>query len=271
MDPRSDLEITPLVTLRSTVLVHAHRDEPHRHAVGWHSGRGHRRGPCACTRATSGPDHAARLLPPQPGVPYLITESVGVVKPKPRHYRWTDRPAVLARQAALHVQVHDIAGSDARYAGLLAWAAFDYASLQGRGGEHIKWAGVADGFRLAKPAAALYRSQVDPRIRPVIARADDTVITGDGCDATRVVFGVLDAHGNQRRSGTGKVTLRAEGPARLIGDNPFPLGRYGGAGAVWLRSRPGQPGPVTVTADHPGLGHAQIQVTIAPDLSQRMA
>jgi len=315
-----------------------------------------------------GPDDTARLLPPRSGVPYLITESVGVVKPEPRHYRWTDRPAVLARQAALHAEVHDIAGSDTRYAGLLAWAAFDYASLQVLGGEHIKWAGVADGFRLAKPAAALYRSQVDPRIRPVIApaffwdaeggteppgpgpysmiatnceqvnvfadgeqvgpapwapdteryrhlryppvlidltaietnaaelrivgylggrqaaelrmsadpagdrlglRADDTTITGDGYDATRVVFGVLDAYGNQRRSGTAEVTLRAEGPARLVGDNPFPLRRYGGAGAVWLRSRPGESGPVTLTADHPGLGHAQIQVTIAPDLSQR--
>src|SRR5260370_11440581 len=32
----------------------------------------------------------------------------------------------------------------------------------------IKWAGVADGFRVPKPGAAIYQSQVDPGTRPVI-------------------------------------------------------------------------------------------------------
>jgi beta-galactosidase len=310
-----------------------------------------------------GRDHTARLLDPRRGVPYLITEAVGVVRPRPRHYRWADRPAHLARQAALHAQVHDIARSDPRFGGVLAWAAFDYASLQGAGGDHIKWAGVADGFRIAKPAAAIYLSQVDPLIRPVVApgffwdpgsraeppgpgprsmiatncervevfvdgvaaaagypaadeqlychlayppvlvdltaipenaselriqgfaggckaaelvmsadpsgdhldlHADDTAITGDGCDATRVVFGVVDAYGNRRRSGSGEVTLSAKGPAELVGDNRFLLGAYGGSGAVWLRSRPGEPGRVTVTAEHPLLGHADVEVDVIP-------
>ena len=109
-----------------------------------------------------------RLRPPLPDVPYLVSESVGVELPRPRHYRWTDPPAVLARQAVLHAQAHDIAQSDPRYAGLIAWAAFDYASLVGPGGQSIKWAGVADGFRVAKPGAALYLSQVDPAVRPVV-------------------------------------------------------------------------------------------------------
>src|SRR5579875_3405861 len=113
-------------------------------------------------------DGRARLLPPLPRVPYLVSESVGVMRITPRHYRWTDPPTVLGRQAVLHAQVHDIAQSDPRYAGLLAWAAFDYASLLGPGGQRVKWAGVADGFRVAKPGAAIYLSQVDPRVRPVV-------------------------------------------------------------------------------------------------------
>jgi beta-galactosidase len=111
----------------------------------------------------------ARLLPPLPHVPYLVTESVGVELPKPHRYRWTDPPQALAQQAVYHAQVHDVAQSNPRYAGLLAWAGFDYASPFGTRGQHIKWAGVADGFRVAKPGAAIYLSQVDPRVRPVVA------------------------------------------------------------------------------------------------------
>jgi beta-galactosidase len=310
-----------------------------------------------------------RLLPPLPNVPYLVTESVGVELPKPRHYRWTDPPALLARQAVYHAQVHDIAQSDPRYAGLLAWVAFDYASLQGPGGQSIKWAGVADGFRVAKPGAAIYLSQVDPGIRPVVVpvffwdladgaaprgpgpnamlasnceqvevfiggdhagtgrplldaelyghlaypptlvdltvsrndrpelriegylggrqvavvrmscdpagdrlamTADDAAIIGDGSDATRVVFRAVDAYGNQRRYSSGEVKLHVMGPAELIGDNPFPLGEYGGLGAVWLRSQPGRSGPVTVIADHPDLGRARVVLTVTPAGGQRL-
>ncbi len=309
-----------------------------------------------------------RLRPPLPHVPYLITESVGVELPRPRHYRWTDPPALLARQAVYHAQAHDIAQSDPRYAGLIAWVAFDYASQMGRPwGQNVKWAGVADGFRVAKPAAAIYLSQVDPRVRPVVLpvffwdlgngaapqgpgpnamlasncervevfigdshagtgrpvldaelyghlaypptlvdltvsrndrpelriegyindqpvavvrmssdpagdrlamTADDAVITGDGSDATRVVFRAVDAYGNQRRYTSGEVTLHVTGPAEFIGDNPFPLAEYGGLGAVWLRSRPGRSGPVTVIAEHPQLGHASVRLTIAPALGR---
>ena len=78
------------------------------------------------------PEGHYRLRPPLPGVPYLVTESVGVELPRPRHYRWSDPPALLARQAVYHAQAHDIAQSDPRYAGLIAWVAFDYASQMGR-------------------------------------------------------------------------------------------------------------------------------------------
>src|SRR5215469_3413050 len=116
------------------------------------------------------PDHGGgRLRPPLPGVPYLITEAVGALSGWPM-YRWIDTGAVLATQALLHAQVHDIARSDTRYAGLLGWAGFDYASLNGddRIWKTLKTPGVLDTFRVPKPGAAFYRSQADPRARPVV-------------------------------------------------------------------------------------------------------
>jgi beta-galactosidase len=112
---------------------------------------------------------SARLLPPLPGLPYLISEAVGALSGPPA-YRWTDTGAVLAAQALLHAQAHNGARSDTRYAGLLGWAGFDYASLNGgnRIWRALKTPGVLDTFRVAKPGAAFYRSQVDPRLRPVV-------------------------------------------------------------------------------------------------------
>jgi beta-galactosidase len=111
----------------------------------------------------------AELEPPLPGVPYLVSEAVGVLDGPPT-YRWIDAGAVLAEQALLHAQVHNIARSNPGYAGLLAWAAIDYASLNGgdRIWDALKTPGVLDTFRAPKPGAAFYRSQVDPRRRPVI-------------------------------------------------------------------------------------------------------
>jgi len=111
----------------------------------------------------------AELEPPLPGVPYLVSEAVGAEDGSPT-YRWTDPGAVLAEQALLHAQVHDIARSDRGYAGLLGWAGFDYASLNGEGRiwDGLKTPGVLDTFRVPKPGAAFYRSQLDPRVRPVI-------------------------------------------------------------------------------------------------------
>ncbi|HEY0717506.1 MAG TPA: glycoside hydrolase family 2 TIM barrel-domain containing protein [Streptosporangiaceae bacterium] len=159
----------------------------------------------------------ARLLPPKRGVPYLITESVGVELPHPHRYRWTDPPANLAQQAVYHAQVHNDAQSDPRYAGLLAWAAFDYASPFGVRGQGIKWAGVADGFRVAKPGAAIYLSQVDPRIRPVVvpvffwelgagaspAGPGPDALLANNCEQVQVFLG--DTH-----AGSGQPMLAAE-------------------------------------------------------------
>ncbi|HEY7173558.1 MAG TPA: glycoside hydrolase family 2 TIM barrel-domain containing protein, partial [Micromonosporaceae bacterium] len=112
----------------------------------------------------------AELMPPVPGVPYLVSEAVGALAGAPR-YRWIDSAETLGTQARMHAQVHNLARSDPRYAGLLGWAAFDYASMNGgdRVWHNLKTPGVLDTFRVPKPGAAIYRSQVDPAVRAVIA------------------------------------------------------------------------------------------------------
>ena len=315
---------------------------------------------------TAGKTGNVELKRPFPGLPYLVSEAVGVEAVKPQHFAWTDPPSWLAHQAAMHGQAQSQARSNPGYAGLLAWAGFDYGSLLGPGPYDIKWAGVADGFRVPKPGAAIYQSQGDPAVRPVIVpvffweaggavpspgpapaqtamiasncerldvfiggalvdsalpasgdpryrglahppflvhlpkriphpapelviqgfaggspvarvqmsaspdgdalamAADDATISADGSDATRVVFRAIDAFGNQRRYGGGEVALTLSGPAILVGDNPFAFGQYGGLGAVWIRSLAGRPGTIMLTANHPLLGQAEVQVRSEP-------
>ncbi len=304
----------------------------------------------------------ALLKPPLTGLPYLITEAVGVDEARPHHFAWTDPPAMLANQATLHAEAQSLARSEPSYSGLLAWAAFDYASPEGLDADSVKYAGVADLFRVPKPGAGIYQSQIDPGIRPVIVPVffwelagilplpaptamiasncerleifingahvttglpatgsplyghlayppflvhfparipgtmpelmiegyvgsqqvtelrmssnpagdtlamvvDDATIVADGSDATRAVFRAIDEYGNLRRYPAGQVTLTLDGPAALIGDNPFSFGDYGGLGAVWIRSLPGQTGRITLAASLPQLGQAEVQVRSVP-------
>jgi beta-galactosidase len=104
------------------------------------------------------------------------------------------------------------------------------------------------------------RMSADPAGDALGMAADDQAISADGSDATRAVFRAIDAYGNQRRYASGQVQLSLSGPATLIGDNPFAFGEYGGLGAVWIRSQAGQPGAITLTASHPLLGQAEVQV-----------
>jgi beta-galactosidase len=309
----------------------------------------------------------AKLMPPVSGVPYLVSESVGAIDGAHR-CRWIDPGPVLAEQGRMHAGVHNLAQSDARYAGLLAWCGFDYASISGgdRVWRHLKTPGVVDTFRVPKAGAAFYRSQVSPEVHPVIlpmffwdagpgspargpgpgsmiatncdwlalyvdgtyfttaypdnrtygylafppsfvdltldgpgrpelridgyvnrqlaasvrmsadtARdrlvltADDTSIEADGSDMTRLTFRALDAYGNQRPYVTGDVTLSLAGPATLISQNPFAFATYGGVGGAFVRSEPGRTGRVTVTAEHPALGHATVRLTVTPTRGQQ--
>ncbi len=117
-------------------------------------------------------DGSATLEPPIPGLPYMVSESVGALD-GPRLYRWIDGGEAMSAQALMHAQVHDIAQADAAYAGLLAWCGIDYASLNGNYGiwHALKWVGVLDTFRVPKPGASFYRSQMDPAVAPLILPA----------------------------------------------------------------------------------------------------
>ena len=75
----------------------------------------------------------------------------------------------VAEHVLRHARVHDQLASDDRYAGGIAWCAFDYASHRYFGsGDRICYHGVSDIFRLPKPAAGFYRSQCDPEEEVVI-------------------------------------------------------------------------------------------------------
>jgi beta-galactosidase len=88
---------------------------------------------------------------------------------------------------------------------------------------------------------------------------DDTKLNGDGADTTRVVLRVTDEFGAIRPFANDAIKLEIEGPAEIIGDNPFSV--IGGTGAIWVRAKE-QHGTVKLTAIHPVLGKQQIQLEI---------
>jgi beta-galactosidase len=102
----------------------------------------------------------------------------------------------------------------------------------------------------------------DPSFDRLALAFDDAQIDGDGVDATRLVFRAVDRYGAPRPYVTGQLVLDVEGPAVLVGDNPFDFAAAGGAGAVWIRSRPGAPGTVTVSASHPLLGRTVARLRV---------
>ncbi|MFI5096568.1 MAG: glycoside hydrolase family 2 protein [Candidatus Acidiferrales bacterium] len=94
---------------------------------------------------------------------------------------------------------------------------------------------------------------------------DDTKLNADGADTTRVVLRVTDEYGAIRPFANDAIKLKLEGPAEIIGDNPFAL--IGGTGAIWIRAKE-LPGTVRLTATHPVLGTQQVQfelVSVAPE------
>ncbi len=91
----------------------------------------------------------------------------------------------------------------------------------------------------------------DPSGDTLTVEADDQELVANGSDATRVVFRVLDKYGAPRPYVEGEVTFEAEGPGRLIGDNPFAFVDAGGVGAVWIRTKHEMPGEINLTVSHP--------------------
>jgi beta-galactosidase len=88
---------------------------------------------------------------------------------------------------------------------------------------------------------------------------DDISLFADGADTTRVVMRVTDEFGNIRPYANDPIVFKLDGPAELIGDNPFAL--IGGTGAVWVRAKE-QAGTVSLTATHPRLGSQKIEIAL---------
>jgi beta-galactosidase len=94
---------------------------------------------------------------------------------------------------------------------------------------------------------------------------DDTALLADGADSTRVVLRVTDEFDRIRPFANDSVKFELEGPADLVGDNPFSL--IGGTGAVWVRAKE-QPGKVRLTATHPQLGTQTVEFEMKPAPSE---
>ncbi len=90
---------------------------------------------------------------------------------------------------------------------------------------------------------------------------DDTALLADGADTTRVVLRVTDEFDAIRPFANDAIKLEIEGPAEIIGDNPFAL--VGGTGAIWIRAKE-QAGRARLTATHPQLGKQQVEFTTEP-------
>jgi len=88
---------------------------------------------------------------------------------------------------------------------------------------------------------------------------DDTSLIADGADTTRVVLRVTDEFDAIRPFANDAIKFEVQGPAELIGDNPFAL--VGGTGAVWIRAKE-QTGTVRLTATHPVLGKQIVECEI---------
>jgi beta-galactosidase len=94
---------------------------------------------------------------------------------------------------------------------------------------------------------------------------DDAKLNGDGADSTRVVLRVTDEFGAIRPFANDAIKFELDGPAEIIGDNPFAL--IGGTGAIWIRAKE-QAGTVRLIATHPVLGAKQVQFELAAVLPE---
>jgi len=114
-------------------------------------------------------DFGFPLRPPNHPL-YLNTEFNGHMYPTKRN----DNVERVIEHTMRHARVHNQLASDKRYAGGIGWCAFDY-NTHGNfcSTDRICYHGVADIFRIPKPAAGFYQSQCDPKEEIVLEPAFD--------------------------------------------------------------------------------------------------
>jgi beta-galactosidase len=101
---------------------------------------------------------------------YLNTEFIGHMYPTKRN----DNVERITEHAMRHARVHNQLASENGYAGGLGWCAFDYNTHANFcSSDRICYHGVADIFRIPKPAGGFYKSQCDPKEEIVLEPAFD--------------------------------------------------------------------------------------------------
>lgn len=94
-------------------------------------------------------------------------------------------------------------------------------------------------------------------------KADDRELLGDGSDATRLVFKVVDTYGTERAFAGGTIKFELTGPGVIVGDNPFTLDDSGGVGAVWIRTVENSTGRIVIKAIHSIFGEVTARIDVA--------
>jgi beta-galactosidase len=118
------------------------------------------------------PDGTVDIEKPVAGVPYMLSEAVGQFNYTNRrrfdsYYRRAGDLTAQMAQALRHAQAHSRAGADKRICGVIAWCAFDYASLVNPY-HNVKTPGVADSFRIPKLGASFYQAQLPDGAQAII-------------------------------------------------------------------------------------------------------
>ena len=88
---------------------------------------------------------------------------------------------------------------------------------------------------------------------------DDSDLHADGTDMTRLVFKIVDKFGNRLPYTNQVVSFEVEGPAELIGENPFAI--MGGQAALYVKAKH-EPGTVIIRASTPRLEDAEVRLNI---------
>ncbi len=128
----------------------------------------------------------------------------------------------------------------------LLWGGNQYADLRLVG--YVKGQAVAE-----------QRMAADGVPQALVIEADDKELHADGADMTRLVFKIVDKYGNRLPYSMQPVSFEIDGPADLIGENPFAL--VGGQAALYIRARH-EAGTVTIRATTPRLETAIVTITI---------
>lgn len=108
-------------------------------------------------------------------------------------------------------------------------------------------------------AVAERRRAADPQPRALILKTDAPELYADGMDMTRLIFKVADRYGNPLCYASKAIFFELDGPAELIGENPFPL--IGGQAALYIKAQQ-ETGMVRVRAHTHRLPPAEIHIPI---------